>query len=281
MYMKRYSILLIIALALAGCNRHNTRTTLTILHSNDTHSQVEPFAKGSSKGDRAGYARRMGLIEKERVADPDLLLLDAGDFSQGTPYFNFFHGRVEVDALNRMQYDAVTLGNHEFDNGVDSLAVILRDAKFDVVCANYEVAGTPLEGVVKPYTILNRKGLRIGIFGIGVAPDNLITPQNFAPLKWLYPLPVANKTAERLRKKEHCDVVVCLSHLGTNQASKDSEICDRWLAENSRNIDVIIGGHTHKVVENLYVKNLDGKDVLLAQMGKSGIHLGKITLTIE
>jgi 5'-nucleotidase len=149
------------------------------LHTNDTHSQVEPLEEGKRDAKFAGYARRMGLIDKMRKDDPQLLLFDAGDFSQGTPYFNFYHGRIEVDAMNRMGYDAITLGNHEFDYGVDTLAVVLKDAQFDVVCANYDVTNSPLENIVKPYTIIKRSNMRIGVFGIGVNPQSLIAERNF------------------------------------------------------------------------------------------------------
>lgn len=252
---------------------------IVILHTNDTHSQVEPIAAGAKNEGRGGYARRMGLIKQFRNEEPELLLLDAGDFSQGTPYFNFYNGRVEVDALNRMKYDVVTLGNHEFDNGVDTLAAVLSKARFAVVCANYQVKGTPLEGIVKPYVILRRKGVKIGVLGVGVRPDGLIAPQNFAPLRWEDPLPVANEVADFLRNEKHCDLVVCLSHLGTDP--NGSPVCDTWLAENTRNIDVIIGGHTHKVVENRHLTNLDGHDVILEQMGKSGINLGRIVVELD
>lgn len=258
--------------------RQTSTVTLTILHTNDTHSQVEPIAMGAKNADCGGYARRMGLIRQERKADPDLLLLDAGDFSQGTPYFNFYNGRVEIDALNRMGYNVVTLGNHEFDNGVDTLAAVLALADFPVVCANYRVKGTPLQDIVKPYVTVFRKGLKIGVFGLGVRPDGLIAPQNFAPLQWEDPIPVANRIAAKLRNEEHCDVVICLSHLGTEM---DEGIpCDTSLAAATANIDVIIGGHTHKVVENRHLQNASGQDVLLAQMGKSGAKVGKITLSL-
>ncbi len=272
------SFFILLASALVACQTTPQSATLTILHTNDTHSQIEPISSGSATG-QGGYARRMGLIEQERSLDPHILLLDAGDFSQGTPYFNYFHGRVEVDAMNRMGYDVVTLGNHEFDNGVDTLAAILREAKFAVVSSNYQVDGTPLEGLVKPYVVLKRQGLRIGVLGLGVQPKDLIAPHNFAPVVYLHPLEVANEVAQHLREREHCDLVICLSHLGT-QADK-TEICDEWLATNSRNIDIIIGGHTHKVVENHYIQNLDGKEVLLGQMGKAGARLGKITLSYD
>ena len=177
---------------------------LTILHTNDTHSQVEPKDNG-----QGGYARRMGLIAEERKADRNLLLVDAGDFSQGTPYFNFYRGRVEIEAMNYMRYDAGTLGNHEFDNGLDTLAEVLKLAKFPIVCANYDFTGTPLEGIVKPYTIVKKGGLKIGIFGLGCQPKGVIAPKNFEPAQFLDPYPVAQAMADTLRAQQ-CDIVVCL-----------------------------------------------------------------------
>ena len=253
--------------------------TIEILHTNDTHSQLEPLPTGKRDGDCAGYARRMGYIAQERNINPDLLLLDAGDFSQGTPYFNFYHGRVEVDALNRMGYDAITLGNHEFDNGIDTLAVILQNAQFAVVSANYDVRNTPLEGIVKPYTILRRAGMKIGIFGLGVNPKGLIADKNFEPVKYLEPIPVAQEVASLLKQKHHCDLVICLSHIGT--FANDQYASDEQIEKATADIDIIIGAHTHKVVTNYKVENLQGDSVFLAQMGKSGARIGKIMVKMN
>lgn len=247
--------------------------TLVILHTNDTHSQVEPIAPGKRDGNHAGYARRLGIIQQEREKNPNLILVDAGDFSQGTPYFNFYHGRVEIDAMNRMGYDAVTLGNHEFDNGVDTLAQVLKDAQFAVVSANYDVQGTPLEGLVHPYTVFTRAGIRVGILGVGVNPHGLVSEKNFAPVQYLEPFSAAQKAATELKMKHHCDVIICLSHLGTH--------VDEELAKQSKYIDVIVGGHTHKIVTNHYVENSEGNNVLLTQMGKSGARVGKIMLKMQ
>lgn len=255
------------------------QSTITILHTNDTHSQIEPIAAGKRDGNHAGYARRMGIILQERIHDPNLLLFDAGDYSQGTPYFNFYHGRVEVDALNRMEYDAITLGNHEFDYGVDTLATILKQAEFDVVSANYDVKNTPLEGIVKPYTIIRRNGMKIGVFGLGVNPEGLIAERNFAPVKYLEPIPVAQDIASLLKHQHRCDLVVCLSHMGTFE--NEQQPSDTQLAKSTKDIDIIIGAHTHKVVTNHYVKNMQGDSVFLAQMGKSGARIGKIILKMH
>jgi 5'-nucleotidase len=252
---------------------------LTILHTNDTHSQVEPLEQGKRDELCGGYARRMGFVQQVRSKDPNILLFDAGDFSQGTPYYNYYHGRIEIDAMNRMQYDAITLGNHEFDYGVDTLAHVLKMANFPIVCSNYDVTGTVLEGIVLPYTVINRSNLRIGVFGLGVNPTGLIAEKNFAPIKYLDPILTAQKIANVLRYEEMCDVVICLSHQGTYPMA-GKNVSDIELAEKTKNIDIIVGAHTHKIVENLKVTNLNGDSVLLVQSGKAGARIGEITLKI-
>ena len=274
----RFLCVCLIGMMMVACNSHQEKT-ITILHTNDTHSQVEPLEAGKRDAFCGGYARRMGYIQQMRKDNPDLLVLDAGDFSQGTPYYNFYHGRIEIDAMNQMQYDAITLGNHEFDYGVDTLAAVLQLAHFPVVCANYDVTGTPLEGLVLPYTVIRRSGVRIGVFGLGINPTSLIAEKNFAPIKYLDPISSAQKVADRLRIEEKCDAVICLSHQGTHPSTPD-KISDIELAEKTKNIDVIIGAHTHKIVENVYVTNLDGDSVLLAQTGKAGARIGQISLKI-
>lgn len=254
--------------------------TLTIIHTNDTHSQVEPLEEGKRDALCGGYARRMGLINQERKKDPNLLLFDAGDFSQGTPYFNFYHGRVEIEAMNRMGYDAIMLGNHEFDNGVDTLAVVLKEAKFPIVCANYDVKGSALEGIVKPYTIIRRGNLYVGVFGIGVDPKGLIADRNFYPLQYLDPIITAQEVANTLKNEKKCDIIICLSHQGTH-TSTDGKLSDMELAQATKNIDIIIGAHTHKIVENLYIPNIDGDSVLLMQTGKAGARIGKIKVEMQ
>ena len=243
---------------------------LTILHTNDTHSQVEPKADG-----HGGYARRMGLINEERKADKNLLLVDAGDFTQGTPYFNFYRGRVEIDAMNYMRYDAATLGNHEFDNGLDSLAMMLRLADFPIVCANYDFTGTVVEGLVQPYAIVRKGLLKIGIFGLGCDPKGIISKYNFEPAKYLEPYAVAQAMADTLRAQK-CDVVICLSHMGTFGKDKDAT-SDTAMVARTRGIDAVIGGHTHKM-HDLRIANMDGDSIPVCQMGKSGVCLGKIVL---
>lgn len=275
--MNRLVFSILLTAILTACNIKHEPVTLTILHTNDTHSQVEP----RQTDNRGGYARRMGIINKEREADKDLILLDAGDFWQGTPYFNYYKGEVEIEAMNRMHYDAVTLGNHEFDNGVRQLAEQLKKAQFAVLCANYNTENSPLQQIVKPYTVIKRKGLNIGIIGIGVKPHSLIASDNFYPLQWVHPYAVADSLAHELREKKHCDVVILLSHLGTQPSDTNpNSICDINLAKQTSGIDLIIGGHSHRI-ENLTVKNKQGKPVLLTQAGKSGINIGKVTLKVK
>lgn len=267
--MRKQFLFGLVVLFCIGC----TPDYLTILHTNDTHSQIEP--KSNNQG---GYARRMGLIRQERAKDKNLLLLDAGDFCQGTPYFNFYHGRVEIAAMNRMGYDCGTLGNHEFDNGLDTLAAVLETAHFPIVCANYDFTGTPLEELIPPYVVLNKGGLKIGIFGLGCDPKGLISDKNFKPIEFLDPYPIAQEMADLLREN-NCDVVICLSHMGTfGKAPED--VCDTALVARTRGIDVVIGGHTHKLYDNLRVANLDGDSIPVCQMGKSGVYLGKIVLSL-
>ena len=265
-----YSVFIIIILSFAACT---PKEHLTILHTNDTHSQVEPKDNG-----QGGYARRMGLIRQEREKDPNLLLVDAGDFSQGTPYFNLYRGRVEIDAMNYIGYDAATLGNHEFDNGLDSLAMVLKLAQFPVVCANYDFTGTPLEGLVQPFAIVQKGNLKVGIFGLGCQPKGIISDKNFEPAQYLEPYPVAQAMADTLRA-QGCDVVVCLSHMGTYGKAK-SDVCDAAMVASTRGIDAVIGGHTHKFYDRLRVANLDGDSIPVCQMGKSGVYLGKIVLDL-
>lgn len=256
-----------------------TKEDLVLLCTNDTHSQVEVCGANMKKmSGLGGYEYRASAIDSIRCATPNLLLFDAGDFSQGTPYFNLYKGRVEVLAYNKMQYDAVTLGNHEFDNGIDTLAARLHEATFKVVCTNYEVSGTPLEDVVKKTVIFSRAGWKIGVIGLGVNPEGLILKSNFGDVQYLEPIAVANHYADSLKQHCGCDVVVALSHLGSAYDSENTEPCDESLAKNSRSIDIIMGGHTHKQVCKKCV-NLNGDSVLLIQSGKSGAYLGKIKLT--
>lgn len=247
---------------------------LVILHTNDTHSQVEPTNAAAKPPDMGGYARRMGIIDQIRDEEPNVLLFDAGDYWQGTPYFNIYNGRIEIDAMNKMRYDAATIGNHEFDNGIDTAVVVLSAARFPIVCANYDVENTPLADIIKPFVVIERMGLRIGIFGLSVNPEGLIIESNYKGIRYIDPVKTANEVSKHLKKKEKCDLVICLSHLG---AADDFE-----LAKSSRYIDIIIGGHSHTLLEdNTTIANKNGKNVIISQMGKSGLYLGRIDLLLK
>jgi 5''-nucleotidase/2'',3''-cyclic phosphodiesterase and related esterases len=251
---------------------------LTILHTNDTHSHVEPINKNDANKDQAdkgGYVRRASFIKQMRAGDKDLLLFDCGDFSQGTPYYNMFKGEVEIKLMNEMEYDAATIGNHEFDFGLDNMARLFKMAKFPFVCANYEVKGTVLENLVKPYIVIERKGLKIGVFGLSPKMEGLVQAEKCEGIIYEDPYAVANKVAMYLKDHEHCNAVVCLSHLGW-KASANNPVCDEELVAKTRNIDLILGGHSHSLIDPaVYYKNLDGKEIPVTQAGKNGIYVGK------
>jgi 5'-nucleotidase len=253
---------------------------LVILHTNDTHSQIEPTDKSSLKtSDIGGYARRMGVVNKIREKEKNVLLVDAGDYSQGTPYFNFFNGRIEIDGMNRMKYDAGTLGNHEFDNGIDTLAVVLKNAQFPMISSNYKLENTALFPLIKPYLVLVKAGIRIGIMALDVNPESLIFEKNYKGIVYEDPVEKANELSDLLKKKEKCDVIICLSHLGSD--STKHVVNDFEIARKTKFIDVIIGGHSHSLITNTNVMNAAGKSVVIAQMGKSGMYLGEVVLELE
>jgi len=276
--MKVLGVLLFIFISVVAFSQQKIK--LVILHTNDTHSQVEPTEKSASKtADMGGYARRMGVIQKIRSEEQNVLLVDAGDYSQGTPYFNFFNGRIEIDAMNRMKYDAGTLGNHEFDNGIDTLATVLKNAQFPMVSSNYELSQTPLNNIIKPYIILEKAGLRIGIMALNVNPKGLIFEKNYKGMTYDNPVEKANEVSAMLKRKEKCDVIICLSHLGADTTKM--EVNDFEIAHKTKYIDVIIGGHSHSMITNTKVTNAAGKKVIIAQMAKSGLYLGRVELNLE
>lgn len=254
---------------------------LVILHTNDTHSCIMPLNPNladTALAGRGGFLRRMALIEDERAKTPGLLLIDSGDFSQGSPYYNFYKGEVEVELMNRMGYDVATIGNHEFDFGLENMARIFRMAKFPIVCANYDFTGTSVEGLVKPYTIIKRNGLKIGLFGLSPQPKGLVDTTKFVGVKYLDPVETARRMAALLKTKKRCDVIICVSHLGW----EDEELTDQMLVQATRDIDIVLGGHSHTYMKTLqYVKNVDGKDVPVDQNGKHGIWIGRIVLDLE
>lgn len=242
---------------------------LVIMHTNDTHSQIDPY---SYKEDVnvGGALRREAAIREVRAENPYTLLLDAGDFSQGTPYFNFFKGYVEVNLMNAMGYDAATLGNHEFDNGSAALAARLKTAKFPVVCANYQFANKKLAKVIKPYVIIERGGHKIGIFGLGVNLDGYTSPQNAREVTYLNPFQVARDMVAELQRQQ-CDLIVCLSHLGVDTTMTDN---DFEIARQVPGINVIVGGHSHEEINPPVVIG----DTRVCQMTNRGKCFGILTV---
>ena len=257
-------------------------TVLTILHTNDTHSQIDPLPANDKNAGKGGVARRGTLVKKIRRQNPNTLLLDSGDVLQGTPYFNFFRGEVEYKAMSAIGYDAGTLGNHEFDNGVESLAAALRFANFDIVSTNYDVKGTALEGVVKPYVVKSVAGIRVGLFGLGVSPVALIDPANFKGVTFIDPVIAARTAVKSLREKENCSLVVCMSHLGLIEKPREGSVGDKQLAAQVDGIDFIAGGHTHTFMEKPVMQAQPcGKETMIFQVGKSGIFVGRVDFTFR
>lgn len=257
---------------------------LYILQTSDTHSRIEPIPAQTADpaAGMGGVVRRATFVKNFRNEHPDVLLFDCGDISQGTPYYNLFKGEVEIKAMNLMKYDAMTIGNHEFDFGLENMARLFRMADFPVVCANYEVKGTVLEGIVKPYVVLERSGLRIGVFGISPKLEGLVQADKCEGVVYKDPVATAQQMADLLKEKEHCDVVVCLSHLGIQPGADASEEYDNNLVAKTRNIDIILGGHTHTNMEQPAVyQNADGKNVPIMHVGKSGVYVGKMKLTLD
>ncbi len=247
---------------------------ITILHTNDMHSRIEPFSSGSFKG-LGGMAQRSSIINKIRKKEKNVLLFDAGDIFQGTPYFNFYGGELEFKLMSEMNYDAATLGNHDFDNGLDGLKKQLEHASFPFLCANYDFSNTILKNSFKPYKVFSKDGIKIGVFGIGVELNGLVPKDLYKETKYIDPINVAKKISNKLKNKLGCDLVLCLSHLGLKYNS--NKVSDIVIAQKTKYIDLIIGGHTHSFLEKPIIEtNLDGKKVIINQVGWGGINIGKI-----
>ena len=251
----------------------NNQVIITVLQTNDTHSHIDPFTSGRNKG-LGGAARRAALIKKIRSLQPNILLVDAGDIFQGTPYFNFFKGEVEFKTMSAMKYDAATLGNHEFDIGIDGLVKAMKYAEFPFVNVNYDYKNTPLNEIVKRYIIKTISGIRIGIFGVGVKLENLVFEKNYKGLNYLDPLKSAEKITEHLKTHEKVDLVICLSHLGIDGVS--GEIGGLELARSIPDIDIVVGGHSHTFMKKpAIIDHPDGRQNRYFQVGFAGINLGR------
>ncbi len=249
---------------------------LTVLHTNDMHSHIEPFPANDPKyPGQGGMARRASLVKKIRQEETNVLLLDAGDIFQGTPYFNKYGGELEFKLMSAMGYDAATMGNHDFDNGIDGFVRMLPHAAFPFICSNYDFTNTALHGKTKPYHIIEKDGIKIGLFGIGIELDGLVDQKLYGETIYNDPLQVASKYAKLLRADLGCHLVICLSHLGYRY--KGAKVSDEILAKRTENIDLIIGGHTHTFLdEPIAYRNSKGKKVLVNQVGWAGLHLGRI-----
>lgn len=249
---------------------------ITILHTNDVHSRLDPFPQTDKNfGGLGGVVRRAELIKRIRKEEKNVLLFDAGDIFQGTPYFNMFQGEPEIKAMNLMKYDACTIGNHEFDLGLENLTKQLEKAKFPVLCANYDFTKTSMKGVCKDYKIFNLEGIKIGVFGLGIQLYGLVAQEAFGRTRYLDALQKGLEISTKLKKEKKCDMVICLSHLGHEY--QHEKVSDVVLARDSEYIDIIIGGHTHTFLDTpVVVKNKNQKDVVINQVGWGGVRLGRL-----
>lgn len=265
---------IIFALALSFCLVGYAQKKVIVLGTNDTHSRIEPLPNSDKKyAGFGGVSARAAFIDQVRKDNENVLLFDAGDFVQGTPYFNLFHGKVEAQAMNLMKYDAGTIGNHEFDYGLDTMKVIFKSLNYPIVCCNYDFSNTVLKNEVKPYVILKKFGLKIGVIGVSVDPEGLIQKDKYEGMIFKPIISSVNFYAKILKESKKCDVIICLSHIGYDT--------DLALARDSRYVDIIIGGHSHTYMEKPeVVTNLDNKDVLIFQTGKNGAYINKFEIDL-
>ena len=279
--MKRLHLIIIIALLSGLTVSAKGKKQLVILHTNDTHSTILPLNVNLDDKDlagRGGFLRRINMLKEQRQQHPDLLLFDSGDFSQGSGYYTLFKGEVEVGLMNQMHYDAVTIGNHEFDFGMENMAKIFRQANFPIVCSNYDFTGTVLEGLVKPYITIKRNGVKIGVFALCPPLRGLVLDNNCEGITFLDPAEAGQKYIDLLRNQEKCDLVICLSHLGW----KDSEYPDERFVSLTEGCDLVLGGHTHTYMPVLeYAPDKTGKIIPVDQNGKHGAFVGKLILNLD
>lgn len=254
---------------------------ITILHTNDVHSHIEAFPADDAKfPNQGGVSRRYTLIEAIRKENPNTLLLDAGDIFQGTPFFNFYGGELEFKLMSKLKYDAATLGNHDFDNGIDGFYAQLPHADFSFINSNYDFSNTLIDGKVKDHQIFMKDGVKIGVFGLGIELDGLVSKNNYKETKYLNPVEIAQEMTKKLKQQEKCDLVICLSHLGYHYET--DKIDDLKLASKTKDIDLIIGGHTHTFLPKPTVTtNIEGKKVLVNQTGWAGVNLGRIDFYLD
>jgi 5'-nucleotidase len=269
-------------LSLSSFTTNNVKK-ITVLHTNDVHSHIDPFPANDPKNpNMGGVARRAAIVEQIRREEENVLLLDAGDIFQGTPYFNYYGGELEFKLMSMMRYDLATIGNHDFDNGIDGLLAQMPHAEFDFVSANYDFKNTVLDTFIKPYKIFKKAGLKIGVFGLGIELNGLVDAKLYKETKYNNPIEVAQDMSRILKENEKCDIVICLSHLGFNYKNDPEKASDVNLARKTKNIDLIIGGHTHTFLDKPVIeKNIEGKEVLINQVGCYGINLGRIDFYLD
>ena len=279
--MKRIHLIIYIVLLSGLTVSAKGKKQLVILHTNDTHSTIMPLNVNLDDKDlagRGGFLRRINMIKEQRQQYPDLLLFDSGDFSQGSGYYTLFKGEVEVGLMNQMRYDAATIGNHEFDFGLDNMAKIFRQAKFPIVCSNYDFTGTVVEGLVKPYTTMKRNGVKIGIFALCPPLKGLVFDGNCEGVTFIDPAEAAKKYIDLLRKQEMCDLVICLSHLGWEV----SVYPDEKFIKEIEGCDLVLGGHTHTYMPTIeFAPDRTGKQIPVDQNGKHGAFVGKLILDLD
>ena len=255
---------------------------LTILHTNDTHSCILPLKANLADtmlANRGGFLRRIAMLKEQRKEDPQLLLFDSGDFSQGSSYYTMFKGDVEVGLMNQMGYDAGTIGNHEFDFGLENMTRLFKMAQFPIVCSNYDFADTELADIVKPYVVLKRKGVKIGVFALCPPLQGLISTKNYGPLRFLDPIEATKRMVRVLRQEQKCDLVICLSHMGWEESK---EFPDPQIFTATEGVDLVLGGHSHTYMKQLeHLTDQAGHDVSVDQNGKHGVFIGKLVLTME
>jgi len=254
---------------------------LTVMHTNDMHCHIDPFPNSNAEySGRGGMVRLASLIAKSRAENPNMILLDAGDMFQGTPYFNFFKGDLMLKLMSKMGYDGGTIGNHEFDNGLEGIVSALKYAKFPIVSSNYDFSDTILSGLVMNHHILHKSGIKIGIYALGIELDGLVDKSNYGNTRYLDPVAVTLKMEQMLKKDHHCDLVICLSHLGFSY--QHNKISDSTLAPQTQYTDLIIGGHTHTFLDTpLELKNKDQKLILINQAGWAALAAGKIEFIFD
>ncbi len=279
--MKRIHLIILMALLSVLTVDAKKHKQLVILHTNDTHSAIMPLNVNLDNKDlagRGGFLRRINMIKEERKQNPDLLLFDSGDFCQGSGYYTLFKGEVEIGLMNQMGYECTTIGNHEFDFGMENMARIFRMANFPVVCSNYDCTGTVLEGLVKPYITIKRGDVKIGVFALAPKMKGLVFDGNCEGITYLDPAETAQKYIDILRKQEKCDLVICVSHLGWAV----SDYPDEKFIKLTEGCDLVLGGHTHTYMSTLeYAPNKNGKMIPVDQNGKHGVFIGKLVLDLE